>query len=140
MPVAYYNKISFGAKKEVKKLDIDSFDANEPNEKDSISFFPEDLEALGSLNNINELVDIEIADLLTKQDKLGHIVLANLTADILIKLSKDLVNHIHKGGILICSGIIHERKLDVIKAFEQVGFKLSNAVSMGEWNGLKFIY
>lgn len=93
-----------------------------------------------TLNNINELVDIEIADLLTKQDKLGHIVLANLTADILIKLSKDLVNHIHKGGILICSGIIHERKLDVIKAFEQVGFKLSNAISMGEWNGLKFIY
>ena len=49
-PTAYYNRISFGNKKE-------NFQQEENQENisnDSIEFFPEDLEALSSLNNINE--------------------------------------------------------------------------------------
>lgn len=90
------------------------------------------------LNMVDELVEIELADLLTKKDRKGDIILANLTADILIRLSKDIKNHMQDGAKLICSGIIHARKAEVIDAFTQVGMKLYREETMGEWNGLEF--
>ena len=90
------------------------------------------------LNGVKDIVDIELADLLTKQDKRGDIVLANLTAGILIRLSSDLMNHMKDNGILICSGIIHERKQEVIDSFVKNGFKLEKELIMGEWNALQF--
>lgn len=92
------------------------------------------------LNNIEDKVVIELADLLTKDDKKADIVLANLTAGILQRLSLDLPNYINKGGILICSGIIHERKQEVIDAFLKQGFTLVESKVLGEWNGLKFVF
>ena len=92
------------------------------------------------LNNVEDKVVIELADLLTKDDKKADIVLANLTAGILQRLSLDLPNYINKGGILICSGIIHERKQEVIDAFLKQGFTLVESKVLGEWNGLKFIF
>ena len=77
------------------------------------------------LNGVYDLVTIEEADLLKKQNKTGDVILANLTADILIALSKDLIQHVKKSGMLICSGIIHERKEDVISAFTSIGGVLS---------------
>lgn len=93
-----------------------------------------------ALNGVEQLVAIENADLLTKENKKGDVVLANLTAGILVRLSQDLTDHIVKGGVLICSGIIHERKQDVIDAFTSVGFTLCDELVMGEWDGLKFKY
>ena len=90
------------------------------------------------LNGVKDIVDIELADLLTKQDKRGNIVLANLTAGILIRLSSDLINHMKDNGILICSGIIHERKQEVIDSFVKNGFKLEKELIMGEWDALQF--
>ena len=90
------------------------------------------------LNGVKDIVDIELADLLTKQDKRGNIVLANLTAGILIRLSSDLMNHMKDNGILICSGIIHERKQEVIDSFLKNGFKLEKELIMGEWDALQF--
>ena len=92
------------------------------------------------LNNVEDKVVIELADLLTKDDKKADIVLANLTAGILQRLSLDLPSYINKGGILICSGIIHERKQEVIDAFLKQGFTLVESKVLGEWNGLKFIF
>ncbi len=92
------------------------------------------------LNNVEDKVVIELADLLTKDDKKADIVLANLTAGILQRLSLDLPNYINKGGILICSGIIHERKQEVIDAFLKQGFTLVESKVLGEWNGLKFVF
>ena len=92
------------------------------------------------LNGVDRFVTIENADLLTKENKKGDIVLANLTAGILVRLSKDLTDHIVKGGVLICSGIIHERKQEVIDAFVTSGMTLQEELIMGEWDALKFVY
>lgn len=90
------------------------------------------------LNKVEDKVEIELADLLTKKDKKADVILANLTADILIRLSKDLPDHMQNGAVLICSGIIHERKKEVIDAFLQAGLTLEKDLIMGEWNGLRF--
>lgn len=90
------------------------------------------------LNGVDTMVTIELNDLLSDKSKVADIVLANLTADILIRLCDGLVNHIKKGGFLVCSGIIHIRKKEVIDAFVSAGFKIVNAISMGEWDALTF--
>lgn len=91
------------------------------------------------LNGVQDQVTIELADLL-QNDKKGDVILANLTASILERLSLDLGRHVNKGGILICSGIIHARKQEVIDAFVRAGFKLVESVTMGEWNALRFLW
>ncbi len=91
------------------------------------------------LNKVTDRAMIENADLLTKSNQNGDIVLANLTADILIRLSEGLTDHIEQGGILICSGIIHSRLEEVKQAFILAGLKQMNHVTMGEWDALKFI-
>lgn len=90
------------------------------------------------LNGIESKLNIELSDLISGSGKTADIVLANLTADILIRLSHGLTNHINKGGSLICSGIIHARKQEVITAFIGAGFTLTREIAMGEWNALTF--
>ena len=92
-----------------------------------------------SLNGVDKKAEIELADLLQKEIK-GDVVLANLTAGILERLAIDLNKHVEKGGVLICSGIIHSRKQEVIDAFQKAGFTLDKAIAMGEWNALKFLW
>ena len=91
-------------------------------------------------NGVRHLVTIENADLLQKTDRKGDVVLANLTADILIRLSEGLSVACRKGTVLICSGIIHSRKQEVIDAFVKQGFRLTAAPSMGEWDALQMEY
>lgn len=91
-----------------------------------------------ALNNIDKNAVIENADLLTKNERIGDIVLANLTADILIRLSKGLPAHMKQGGILICSGIIHERLKEVKKAFFDAELEEIKMLTMGEWDAIEF--
>jgi|AGTN01.1.fsa_nt_gi ribosomal protein L11 methyltransferase len=63
-----------------------------------------------ALNGVSDEVMIEEADLLSKTGLEGDVILANLTADILIRLSKFLPEKCSPSAVLICSGIIHSRK------------------------------
>lgn len=78
-------------------------------------------------------------DLLEEGNYQGDIVLANITADILIRLSKDLGKCVKKGGRIIISGIIKARYDDVYKAFTDYGFVPDKSQVMGEWCGMRFI-
>lgn len=90
------------------------------------------------LNSVEESCIIEAADLLTKTDVKADILFANITADILIRLSKNLVNYINPNGKVILSGIIHARLNDVRSAYEAVGLTCIKQVTLGEWNALLF--
>jgi ribosomal protein L11 methyltransferase len=91
------------------------------------------------LNNVLRNVTIEESDLFSKTGLVADIVLANLTADILIRLSEGLPAHIKKDGVLICSGIIHKRKQAVMDCFTALGFKLGKEKALGDWDALEFI-
>lgn len=90
------------------------------------------------LNKVENKAEIEMADLLSKKDIKGDILLANLTADILMLLSKGLENHLVEGGYLLCSGIINSRLSEVVKTFVSIGYTVEKNLSMGEWNALLF--
>lgn len=88
------------------------------------------------LNNVQDSVTIQESDLISNTAATGDIVLANLTADILLRLASDLPKHICKGGLLVCSGIIHKKKDGVIAAFQDAGMRLVTAADMGDWDAL----
>lgn len=72
------------------------------------------------------------------QKKVGFeaydVVVANILADIIILLQKEIPVHIKKGGIFITSGIINMKEEAVKKAFaENQAFELVEITYQGEW-------
>lgn len=61
------------------------------------------------------------------------IVLANIVADVIIALSGYVKEFVKPGGVFICSGIIIERKDEVVSALEKAGLRVKEVRTMGEW-------
>lgn len=88
------------------------------------------------LNKVD--VTVEERDLLSDKDVYGDLVFANLTADILLKLSDGICDHISDGGYLIISGIIDSREEEVLTRYLDLGLKLVDKMSMKDWRAFKF--
>lgn len=93
-----------------------------------------------ALNEVQDLVRVEHSDLLGALSNKIDTVLANLTADILIRLSSELSSVMKAGGELICSGIINKRAAEVEKAFTKAGFLLTSQKTLGEWTAQAYNY
>jgi len=63
----------------------------------------------------------------------ADIVAANLMADLVIMLSKDIVAHLSGKGIYISSGILADRKNEVTAAIEACGFRILEVLEEEEW-------
>ncbi|MCC5910331.1 MAG: 50S ribosomal protein L11 methyltransferase [Clostridiaceae bacterium] len=85
------------------------------------------------LNAVGNTVDIRQGNLMDVVTEKADIVVANIIADIIILLSKDIKKFLHKDGIFISSGIILDKVEDVKKALESNGLKVVKAETMGEW-------
>lgn len=68
----------------------------------------------------------------------ADIVVANIIADVIIGLSAIMPSYLKKGGILLTSGIIRERRDDVVRTYTGLGFELMNIFEMGEWVAISF--
>lgn len=85
------------------------------------------------LNGLSDKIYVANANLLDKTTGKFDIVLANITADVLITLSQSLGNYMKKDGVVIVSGIILKRENDVKDAFVKAGFEVAERMNMGEW-------
>lgn len=90
-----------------------------------------------ALNGVLEKVSIERADLVGADFK-ADIMLANITADILVKLAPQVNARLKKGGALILSGIIDTKLDETISAFTAQSLELVKKRKKGEWNALAF--
>ncbi len=61
------------------------------------------------------------------------IVLANIVADVIIKLSAYVKDFMKPDGVFICSGIIIERKDEVKEILKKAGLIIKEVRTMGEW-------
>ena len=86
-----------------------------------------------ALNNLDDKIIVANANLLDKTAGKFDVVLANITADVLITLARSLGNYMKKDGIVIISGIILKREDDVKNAFEEAGFSVFERINKGEW-------
>jgi ribosomal protein L11 methyltransferase len=67
------------------------------------------------------------------------VVLANLVASLLIDLASELLAAVRPGGRLLASGIFIDRRAEVGRAFESVGFELSGRRTEGDWVTLEAV-
>ncbi|MZQ76340.1 MAG: 50S ribosomal protein L11 methyltransferase [Peptoclostridium sp.] len=86
-----------------------------------------------ALNGVGATVDIRLGNLLEVVEGSADIVVANIIADVIIMLSKDVPKIIKPGGIFISSGIIHEKLDSVQDALVSNGFEIIKVEKMGEW-------
>ena len=64
------------------------------------------------------------------------LITANLTADILLRLKEKILQQLKPSGRVIMSGIIKNRREEVIKSLLEHGYKLGAERSAGEWVAL----
>lgn len=82
-----------------------------------------------------------VSDLLAGVDREGGLydfAMANIVADILIRMSENVADYLKTGAKLVCSGIIEGRWLDVKEAMESHGFELCDQSSENDWKVLVF--
>lgn len=66
------------------------------------------------------------------------IVTANIVSDVLVSMSGFFREFLSDDGILIVSGIIKQRKDEVIEVIEKCGFKKENVIDSEEWVCVSF--
>lgn len=90
------------------------------------------------MNDVLDSITVKKGVLADLEPQRADIVVANIIADVVINLSGLMTAYLKKGGTLLTSGIIRERKDDVIKAYTQLGFEYKNSLEMGEWVAIVF--
>jgi len=83
-------------------------------------------------NNIDNIKILE-GNLMEVVEGKADIVVANIIADIIIFLVDGVKDFIAEGGRFISSGIILDRKEDVVKKLEESGFVVEEVNVEGEW-------
>ena len=84
-------------------------------------------------NQLQKIMSIS-AEELNSLLGLFDLVIANITSDILLELSYDLIKHLASPGYLVLSGILTGVQAVTIQAsFEKLGLNIINTMTQGEW-------
>ncbi|WP_099187337.1 50S ribosomal protein L11 methyltransferase [Tepidibacter mesophilus] len=84
-------------------------------------------------NNVDSSVEIRYGNLMNVVTEKADIVVANIIAEIIAILAKDVSNFLNDGGLFISSGIILE-KIELVKAaLLENNFEILEVNTMGEW-------
>lgn len=84
-------------------------------------------------NHVENIITTGQSDLLQQVNGKADIIIANIIADIVIRLLDEVKSHLKPGGILLASGIISERIADVTEAVMAHGFTLDKVIEEGGW-------
>lgn len=85
-------------------------------------------------NHLQNIVNVSEGDLLKSIDlEKSDVIVANIIADIIIKLSADIGHYLKKRGIFISSGIIKSRADEVENILVQNNFDIIDKKTKGEW-------
>ena len=84
-------------------------------------------------NGVQDVVTTGVSDLLAAFDGQAELIVANIIADIVIRLFDELDEHLAPDGRLLASGIIDERVKDVTEAAVAHGFVLEDMYTDSGW-------
>lgn len=86
-----------------------------------------------TLNQVDSVAQVNQGDLLTGVTGKANIIIANIIADIIIRLLPDIPDRLQDDGLFIASGIISERLSDVTAAILACGLVIDKVVEEGGW-------
>ncbi len=91
-----------------------------------------------AMNDAGDVVKTFTGVLKDIEPKKSDMVFANIIANIIIDLSVIMRYYVKDGGFFITSGIIRERKQEVVEAYQRQGFSIDTILEMGEWVAIAF--
>lgn len=96
---------------------------------------PEAVKAAHENSSLNKALNIYIkqGNLTDVLKGTADVVVANIIADAIIELSGSIRKFLKKDGVFISSGIIKERKDEVIDSLHKNGFKIVKEDEIGDW-------
>jgi ribosomal protein L11 methyltransferase len=86
-----------------------------------------------TINGVADEIEIEVNKLSSYQGQEFDLILANLTADVIIPLSPEFPQVLKPQGALIVSGVLREQTDDVRAALESQNLSLIEMMPEGEW-------
>ena len=87
-------------------------------------------------NDVADIITVCEGDLVkidALQGRKANVIVANIIADVIIYMAPSLPPYLAENGSFIASGIIKERKEDVVRAIEESGFEVVEIVEKGSW-------
>lgn len=84
-------------------------------------------------NNVVDKLQVKCGNLLDVVKEKADIIVANIIADIIIGFTEDAWKALNSEGIFISSGIIKDRKDEVLDKISTSGFEVIEILEMGEW-------
>ena len=89
-------------------------------------------------NNVQDIISVAQSDLMQNVHGKAELVIANIIADIIIRLFDQLDEHLEQGGKLLTSGIIEDRIEDVLAAAEKHGYGVVERLENKGWACITF--
>jgi ribosomal protein L11 methyltransferase len=109
----------------IEAMDVDSVAVRVANENSVINHVKDKIHVFtGVLNDL----DKQKAD----------IVVANIIADVIVRLSEIMSQYVKPGGYFVTSGIIKERRDEIVETYVNKGFLLQEIFESGEWVAIVF--
>ncbi len=84
-------------------------------------------------NKVENIVEIKHGNLMDVVTEKADIVVANIIAEVIIILSKDIKKFLNKDGLFISSGIILDKMDSVKESLVENGLEVIEVETMGEW-------
>ena len=84
-------------------------------------------------NGLSDKITAQYGDLTEGVDYKADIVVANLMADLVMRLSPAAAGHLAKGGWYVTSGILDIKEDIVSEAIREAGFAIEEVLHDGEW-------
>ena len=77
------------------------------------------------------------SDLLQNADKKSYdIIMANIIADIILRLNENVRDFLARNGVYIISGIIEDRLDEIVRSLETYGLKPLETLQMADWRAV----
>ncbi|SCH37320.1 MULTISPECIES: 50S ribosomal protein L11 methyltransferase [unclassified Romboutsia] len=87
-------------------------------------------------NNVENSVKVLHGNLIDVVDDKADVVVANIIADIIKILAKDVHSCMKEDAVFISSGIIHAKVDEVKESLIENGFEIVEVKTLGEWNAI----
>lgn len=88
------------------------------------------------INNVSDKVVVKHGSLFEVVDSKADVIVANIIADIIKILAKDVSKFLKEDGVFISSGIILAKIDEVCQALEENGFEIVKVERLGEWSAI----
>jgi ribosomal protein L11 methyltransferase len=90
------------------------------------------------INNVSHNVNVSKGVLKDINIKKVDLIVANIIANVIIDISELVPYYVGANGYFVASGIIRERKQEILDLYRSKGFTCETALELGEWVAIVF--